>query len=604
MDISRNVIHRPLGDWLLAHKTSQVLILEGARAVGKTTLVKQQLAQTHGYHYVTLADQATRALAEYDLHGWLRRLPLPLIIDEAQLIAALPLEVKEYTDDHDTLGNIVLTGSASIGRSGLGGADPLARRAVRRTLHPLTLWERHAQTGSLVDALFDGEPQQQRYPQLSDEALLAQLRRGGFPKYVTPEHPIPQETLRVQIAADIAAVLSDSVLPEYDLNTGKARATLNRLLRNPGGILNATGIGRELEVDKRTVEHHLHVFGRLFLLQWLPNLAISPQKQSFSRAKIHPVDTSLAVDALERAGVHVLEQREYLGQLLETHVVCEVRANAQWSERQVEAHYWRQASPLNPEVDLVLIDEKGREVAIEVKAATQVYPADLRGMRAFAQQRTMHRGYVFYRGNEVKRLDESIWALPYSALGDAACFTETLTQAAAPIRLPVGTFDDLAGVDAAILPVYHADDNAALQGQIVDLVRDLVTTYGLLFGSKLFVAGTREDGLRSSEGLRDLPTVLMPAITPRFLKSVPHQNDVLDFAKPAANNPVWHVMPLVWVEVPQAQANQSPLQSTLGAIPHSDVTSARTLERNSAEYRRLIEQAAQQLHETLTGAPH
>ncbi|QIM15377.1 ATP-binding protein [Leucobacter insecticola] len=509
-----NPVHRPLGDWLLSHAGSQVLILEGARAVGKTTLVKQQLARTHGFHYVTLADQPTRALATADLRGWLRRLPLPLIIDEAQMIAELPLEVKEYTDEHGVSGNIVLTGSASIGRTGLGGADPLARRAVRRTLHPLTLWERREQPGSLVDSLFDGTPQLRRQGELQDEELLTLLRRGGFPKYVVADHANTIDALRVQIASDIAAVLSDTVLPEYDLNPSKARATLNRLLRGPGGILNAAGIGREIEIDKRTIERHLHTFGRLFLLQWLPNLALPPQKQSFARAKIHPVDTSFAVDALERAGVHILTQREYFGQLLESHVVCEVLANAQWANRQIEAYYWRQASSSNPEVDLVIIDERDREIAIEVKAATQIYPADLKGIRAYAKQRKMHRGFVFYRGEEVVRLDDNIWALPYSALGNVAFFTEA-PQPDPPSSVMSGLiWDELTDTEAVLMPAFLPEDNTALHGKIEAFVQDVAASYGLLFGGKVHVSSTRSEGRAVGHGIQTVPTVFMPAITP------------------------------------------------------------------------------------------
>ena len=53
-----NYIQRSLAPTLLK-APAKVVILEGARAVGKTTLVKTQLVQEHGYHYETLVDPVT-----------------------------------------------------------------------------------------------------------------------------------------------------------------------------------------------------------------------------------------------------------------------------------------------------------------------------------------------------------------------------------------------------------------------------------------------------------------------------------------------------------------------------------------------------------------
>ena len=133
---------RPLaGEILRAH--SKVVVLEGARAVGKSTLARRQL-ESHGYAYYTLADAGTLRQASSDAAAWIQRIRVPAIIDEAQLAKDIPLAVKEYTDQkpgQDIL--FILTGSASIARSGLGGQDPLTRRVRRFSLYPLTQAELH-----------------------------------------------------------------------------------------------------------------------------------------------------------------------------------------------------------------------------------------------------------------------------------------------------------------------------------------------------------------------------------------------------------------------------------------------------------------------------
>ncbi|MDR2453841.1 MAG: ATP-binding protein, partial [Bifidobacteriaceae bacterium] len=75
-----------------------------------------------------------------------------------------------------------MAGSASIGRQGLGGADPLARRAQRFTMLPVTTREMEGRAGSLAEALFEADPIAGPCANApSDTELAALLARGGLP---------------------------------------------------------------------------------------------------------------------------------------------------------------------------------------------------------------------------------------------------------------------------------------------------------------------------------------------------------------------------------------------------------------------------------------
>ena len=67
-----NYIPRPLGARIVAAH-SNVVVLEGARAVGKTMLAKKKIVP-YGFEYVTLADDATYQLAKTDISSWVRNL--------------------------------------------------------------------------------------------------------------------------------------------------------------------------------------------------------------------------------------------------------------------------------------------------------------------------------------------------------------------------------------------------------------------------------------------------------------------------------------------------------------------------------------------------
>ncbi len=91
----------------------KVLLLTGARQVGKTTLLKH-LAQGSGRTYVTLDDLAVRSLALSDPALFLQRYTPPLLIDEIQYAPQLLSYIKMYADNRAQNGDIWLTGSQRL----------------------------------------------------------------------------------------------------------------------------------------------------------------------------------------------------------------------------------------------------------------------------------------------------------------------------------------------------------------------------------------------------------------------------------------------------------------------------------------------------------
>ncbi|MGH3428212.1 MAG: AAA family ATPase, partial [Mycobacteriales bacterium] len=243
---------------ILQGQTSKIVIVEGPRAVGKSTFARHLVELGFFASYSTLSDPTTRLAAEQDPTGWLQSLRRPAIIDEAQLLSELPLALKEFVDTQLQPGNqFLLTGSASLGRSGLGGADPLARRSRRYEMRPLTLAEINGwapYTPSLVDQLFDGEPNAGTYAVSNGSRLTGLLQRGGFPSYAFSSDSLNKAALSAQIRSDIDSVLGDHVLPDERFDAYRARSILDALVRVPGGMLNVTELGKQIGLDRRTVD--------------------------------------------------------------------------------------------------------------------------------------------------------------------------------------------------------------------------------------------------------------------------------------------------------------------------------------------------------------
>ena len=87
-------------------------MISGARQVGKTTLVKNVLAN-QGYSYYTLDDRSTLLFAQRDPQGFIENLVGPVVIDEIQRVPELLLAIKYLSDHHPKVGRFVITGSSN-----------------------------------------------------------------------------------------------------------------------------------------------------------------------------------------------------------------------------------------------------------------------------------------------------------------------------------------------------------------------------------------------------------------------------------------------------------------------------------------------------------
>jgi predicted AAA+ superfamily ATPase len=92
---------------------TRVVVVNGARQVGKSTLAELIVARSPGARELYLDDQAVRAAAEADPSAFVRHDGL-LMIDEIQRVPELLLAIKREVDRDTRPGRFLLTGSARL----------------------------------------------------------------------------------------------------------------------------------------------------------------------------------------------------------------------------------------------------------------------------------------------------------------------------------------------------------------------------------------------------------------------------------------------------------------------------------------------------------
>ena len=389
-----------------------VVVLEGPRACGKTTVGSILHDQGVVATIADLGDPTVLAAAEAAPTSFVEDLTLPALIDETQLVPELLLAVKRRVDRERRAGAFVLTGSSRLGRAGLGGSDPLVGRAVRIQMSPMTQGELQEQPLKLVDALIGGETLASGdHPMISKTELLERIRRGGLPALAGVVAPVP-DLLRHQLFAEYV----EGVV-HHETGSRTDRAEIIRLLRYLAGstarLLNISTVAGELGTTRETVQNRIAVLDAAFLVHQLAAHRSAEHRTLTAHPKVHAVDTGLAAWA---ARLTDDPPPALYGSLVETFVINELVAQASWSTSAPVIRHWRDTAR-KLEVDAVVVDPSGVSMAVEVKAASDVRPDDLRGLRRYLDTASgAVRGVVFYTGEHTLKLDDRIWAVPISAL--------------------------------------------------------------------------------------------------------------------------------------------------------------------------------------------
>jgi len=334
-----------------AWRSRSIVWLTGVRRVGKTSLcrslpevdyldcelprTRQRLADPEAF----LADRQGRRVVLDEIHR----------LDH-------PSELLKIAADHFPSVRIIATGSSTLGASARF-RDTLAGRKHEIWLTPMTL-------ADLAD--------------FGSTNLRRRLLRGGLPPFWLAED-VPERDFQEWVDAYWAK----DVLELFRLERRRSfQGLFELLLRQSGGMFEATALARPLEISRTTVTNYLAVLEETFVMHVVRPYAAGGGAEIVSAPKVYAFDTGFV--AYYR-GWHD-PRTEDLAMLWEHLVLNELHAGL----GRAAVHYWR--TKHGNEVDFVIRHASRPPDLVECKWTVDAFSPD--GMKAFRRRYPLGRNLV------------------------------------------------------------------------------------------------------------------------------------------------------------------------------------------------------------------
>lgn len=338
----------------------KVVLVTGARQVGKTTTLKHHLGDSFGY--VSMDDPRERALALEDSVLFFESKELPLIIDEVQRVPELFSSVKWIVDQSEDKGRIVLTGSQTYHLM-KGVSESLAGRIRILEMPPLSLRELYPLCGG-------SGPYVPSYVKAaggaSAEDIWSIIHRGSMPELQNKN--VSWDSF---YADYVSAYLERDV---RDLINVKDESKFYNFMvacaARTGQLFNASDVGAVVGADHKTVKAWLSVLQASNIIRIVEPFFPNVDKRLSKTPKIFFLDAGLVCHLTRWTTPEQLRNGAAAGHIFETFVVSEVLKsymNAGASLRDIR--FYRDSK--KREIDLVI--QEGHILhPVEVKMAATV----------------------------------------------------------------------------------------------------------------------------------------------------------------------------------------------------------------------------------------
>jgi uncharacterized protein len=323
----------------------KVIIITGARQVGKTTLLEQIIKSNNNYPVLLLnCDEADNRISlenatSTQLKSLIGNNKL-ILIDEAQKVMNIGNTLKLFVDNINDI-QLIVTGSSAFDlRNRLN--EPLTGRKVEYNLYPFSTNEIINNT-SIIE----------------EKRLLEQrLIYGMYPDVVNNV-----ADARITLKELVNSYLFKDLFMYRDIRNPDG---LNRLLialaLQLGGEVSYFELSKTLGIDKETVERYIDLLEKVFIVFRLSSFSRNIRNELKKSKKIYFYDNGVRNSLINN--YNPISLRNDIGALWENFIISERKKYIEYNNIYCNTYFWRTHS--QQEVDYIE-ERDGKLYAYEIK---------------------------------------------------------------------------------------------------------------------------------------------------------------------------------------------------------------------------------------------
>jgi len=331
--------------------------LFGPRAVGKTSLIREEIKNIPNILYIDLLKARYFTLLSgnpSELENLIENHQKIVIIDEIQKSPLLLDEAHRLIEERGI--HFLLTGS-SARKLKRGHANLLGGRAWTLNLFPLI------------------------FSEIPHFDLSRSLRFGLLPAVWFSQNP------EEELDSYISTYLKEEILME---GLSRNLPAFNRFLKvaalSSGNLVNYSQMASDAQVAESTIRGHFEVLQDTLIGYIIEPFIESKKRKAIITPKFYLFDNGVR-NAL--MGTTSLDRNSDLyGNAFEAWLAHEIRAYLSYTRSKLPLTFWRSTSQF--EVDFLI----GNKVAIEVKATSHAHEKHLKGLMALSEEKIFKRFYL------------------------------------------------------------------------------------------------------------------------------------------------------------------------------------------------------------------
>jgi predicted AAA+ superfamily ATPase len=317
-------IYRALEKSIIKYlRPNKVVIILGARRVGKTELIKHIISNLNEKHLILNGEDQDVHLALNDRSVRNYKLLLGdtklLIIDEAHAIPDIGIKLKLMVDSIEGL-KILVSGSSVFDLSNQLG-EPLVGRAFTFQLYPLAQLE-----FSKKENYFDTKGN-----------LNHRLIYGSYPELEKLKNIDEKEKyLKEQVNSYL---LKDILAFEGIRKQSKIVSLLRLIAFRIGSEISNESIGKDLGLNKNTVERYLDLLSKVFILYKLKGYSRNLDSEITKKNKWYFYDNGIRNALINN--FNPIELRDDHGKLWENYLITERLKYQEYELSHNTNYFWR-----------------------------------------------------------------------------------------------------------------------------------------------------------------------------------------------------------------------------------------------------------------------